>query len=390
MVALATGCKPENWPGGLSSTSPQSTPMQSSAFIGPQQTPRPTPRLTDAIHVGILTELTPSDTRLSGWQLNHARLEGNVLLGFVGGEDQAKLVVVNVDNGEVLGLDAPFIASARLPALEQYVVWEKPYDHWKRSSLVIHDTLTGKEWEYGGDDGHWLSNPAISGHMVVWQDKKATNTRDIDIHAYDIKAKKELIVIQRPGYQVQPKIEGDWIVYLEDKSTDPHDMTRDVYLHNFTTGEDFLLGTSPYASEGGTYGIAHGRVVWVGWTPNEFKQEVGLTPPFHVYDLQNQTDRVLDNWSTCAPTGFQLAGDLIQFSCQEGFYGYDLAQDALFSIPLPRGIGEIYLSETSVVFQMEVEEPRTFLTPGAPTATPGPYVPKLMKFRLFVEPINRR
>jgi hypothetical protein len=339
--------------------------------------------------VGNPTELTPSDTRLKDWQLNHAWLEGNVLLGFWGAEDQPKLVALNVDRGEISGLDAPFMAGARWPVLERYVVWEKPYDNWKRSSLVIHDTLTGKEWEYGGDDGHWLSNPDVSGHVVVWQDKKATNTRDIDIHAYDIDAKKELIVIQRPGYQVQPKIDGEWIVYLEDKSTDPHDMTRDVYLHNLTSGEDLFLGTSPYASEGGTYGIAHGRIVWLGWTPDELKQQ-SWPPPFHIYDLPTRTDHLIDASAPCIPTKFFIAGDLIMYGCQEGFYGYDLAKDALFRIPNPRGVGAIYFSESRVVFQIEVESPRTFLTPGAPTPTPGTYVPQPIKFRLFVEPINRR
>jgi hypothetical protein len=389
-IALTIGCKPENWPGGLSSTSPLATPTKSLAFVSPQRTPRPAPLLSSAIQVGNLAELTSSDARLKNWQLNHVWLEGNVLLGFVGAEDQSKLVVVNVDSGETLGFDAPFLAGARLPVLERYVMWEKPYDHWKKSSLVIHDTLTGKEWEYGGDDGHWLSNPDVSGHMLVWQDKKATNTRDIDIHAYDIDSKQELIVAQRPGYQVQPKIDGDWVVYLEAKSTDPHDTRADVYLHNLLTGEDFLVGTVPYvAPEGLTYGIAHGRVVWVGWTPDETKQQ-GWPPPFHIYDLQSRTDRILDNWSTCPPTGFQLAGDLIQFSCEGDFYGYDLAKNALFSIPRLRGVGDIYLSETRVVFQMQVEEPKIYLTPGAPTATPGSVVPQPAQFQLFVAPINRR
>jgi hypothetical protein len=386
-VALAIGCKPENGPGSLSSTSPQSTPMKSSAFILPQQTPRPAPRLSNAIQVGNLTELMPSDTRLKDWQLNKAHIDGDVLFATTGTDDHPQAVAINLRNGNIARLENSFALDSQWPTTQRYFAWTETSNGAMTKKLYAYDLANGKKFAVKGESDV-QSFPDVSGDTVVWSELHGDYSWDI--YAYRIASGQLIAAVTRPSSQNVPKIDGDWVVYLESKSADPRDMTIDVYLHNLTTGEDFLLGTSPYGSEGGTYGIAHGRVVWVGWTPDEFKQEVGLTPPFHVYDLQTRTDRVLNNWSTCAPTGFQLAGDLIQFSCQDGFYGYDLAKDALFSISLPRGVGQIYFSETRVVYQMEVEQPRIYLTPGAPTPTPGPYVAEPMKFKLFVEPINRR
>jgi hypothetical protein len=386
-VALTTGCKPENRLGGLSSTSPQATPMNSSAFISPQQTPHPTPKLSGAIQVGSLIELVSSDSRQKDWQLNKAHIDGDVLFATTGTDDHPQAVAINLRNGNIARLENSFALDSQWPTTRRYFAWTETSNGAMTKRLYAYDLATGKKFAINGQSDV-QSFPDVSGDTVVWSELH--DDHSWDIYAYRIASGQLIAAVTRPGSQNVPKTDGNWIVYLEAKNADPRDMTVDVYLHNLTTGEDFLLGTSSYGSEGGTYGIAHGRVVWVGLTPDELKQQAGWPPPLHVYDLQARADRVLDKLSTCAPTGFQLAGDLIMYNCKEGFYGYDLAKDALFRIPHPRGVGEIYLSETTVAFQIAVEQPRIYLTPGASTPTPGPYVSEPMKFRLFVEPITRR
>ncbi len=386
-VALATSCEPENGPRSLSSTSPQATPVKSSAFISPQQTPRPIPNLSNTIQVGNLTELTASDARLKNWQFTNVRVDGDVLFATTVASESPQVVAVNLRSGNIARLENSFALDSQWPTSQHYFAWIEFSKDGMSNKLYTYDLAAGKEFAIKGEGGV-QSSPDVSGDTVVWSELHGDHSWDI--YAYHIASGQLIAAVTRPGAQSLPKIDGDWIVYIqEDKGTDPRNMTRDVYLHNLTTGEDFLLGTSPYASEGGTYGIAHGRVVWLGWALAELKQQ-GWPPPFHVYDLQTRTDRLIDTSSTCTPTEFFMAGDLIMYGCNEGFYGYDLAKDALFRIPNPRGVAYIYLSETRVVFQVEVEQPMIYLTPGAPTPTPGPYVAEPMKFRLFVEPINRR
>jgi beta propeller repeat protein len=335
--------------------------------------------------VGSPTELTPSDSRLKDWQFTNVDMDGDVLFATTMTGDPSQAVAVNLGSGNIARLENSLALNKQWPTTQRYFAWIEFSKDGMSNNLYAYDLAAGKKLAIAGEGG-FQSSPDVSGDMVVWSE--VHGDRSWDIYAYSIASDQLIAAVTRSGIQSLPKIDGDWVVYLEVTTTDPRNMTADVYLHNLTTGEDSLLGTSPYASEGGTYGIAHGRIVWLGWTPDELKQQ-SWPPPFHVYDLPTRTDHLIDASSPCIPTEFFMAGDLIMYGCQEGFYGYDLAKDALFRIPNPRGVGAIYFSETRVVFQIEVESPRTFLTPGAPTSTPGPYVPQPMKFRLFVEPINR-
>jgi hypothetical protein len=256
----------------------------------------------------------------------------------------------------------------------------------------VYDTLTSEEFAVQGDGGNQCCAD-ISSDKVVWA--QVNGSQSWDIYAYDLSSSQLIPVATRPLIQFFPKVDGDWVIYLEDKGDDPHDedKPKELYLHNLITGEDFLLGVSPYAFrvEGKSYGIANNRVVWIGWTP---KQQPLWPPALRVYNLQSRTDRTIDLPKDCVLNSFRMAGDLIAFSCQAGFYGYDLAQSILFDVPHPRGVGDYFLSETNVVFQMVVDDPDRldYLTPGAPTPTsiPQTFTPSPARFQLLVAPIMRR
>ncbi len=257
--------------------------------------------------------------------------------------------------------------------------------------LYIYDTSTGEKTEIGGS-GRWLHTPSASGHTIVWSE----NT---DIYAYDTEKQLATLVSQHPESQIVPKIDGEWIVYMQRRSSDMQDVMRDIYLHHLGTGEEMLLGPSPFAGdlEGDTYGIDNGRVLWIGWSASEEPDLLaGSRPTLHLYDLQTRTESIIDVSPVCTrvPVGFEMAGDLILFGYDDGFCGYDLAQHVFFDVPYPHNsIGEVYLSETHVVFQIQDRGPVfwDYMTPGAsPMPSPEYWLtPQPVRFRWFAVPITR-
>jgi len=354
----------------------------------------PTAVLTGVVRVSEPEELLPSDGRLSDWRLRNVCADGDVLLATVGEGNQTKVVAVNLRSGKIAGLDGPFIASGQWRTSERYFAWtasDAPDDPIER--LHVYDTHTGEEFVVEGEGGSQCC-PYVSGDMVVWSE--IHGDRSWDIYAYDMSFRELIPIVTRPLIQGRPKIEDNWMIYLENKGGDPHNMMRDLYLHNLTTSEDMLIGPSPYASrlDGGTYGIDNGRVVWKGWNIAQEPTREGPLPTLHVYDSQSRTEHIIDTSSTCVPIDFQMAGDLILFGCEDGFHGYDLAQRIFFDVPYPEhSIGYVYLSETHVVFRIQEKSPTVwdYLTPGASPMPPREYwlTPQPARFRLFVAPITR-
>ena len=360
-------------------------------------TPHPTQAPSGIAQAGELEELVGVNERLEGLLISEFQVNGDVALAIAKEDGHTNLIAINLRSGEVAGLDTPLNASNQWPTSERYFVWttpEAPDD--PTEGLHVYDMCAGEEFRVEGE-GLSQCCADVSGDIVVWSEIHAG--RGGDIYAYDISSSELIPVVTRPLGQSYPEVEGDWIIYLEDKhSEDPRNPMQDLYLHNLTTGEDMLIGPSPYAAqlEGDTYGIGNGKVVWKGWAIGERPASDGSPPSLHVYDLETRTESVLDLSPVCTsvPVSFKMAGDLILFSC-EGFYGcYDLARGSFFSVPHPEHwSGFTYLSETYVVFRV-AEEGESFwdyMTPGASPMPPEEHwlTPQPARFRLFVVPITR-
>jgi hypothetical protein len=361
-------------------------------------TPRPAWTPSGIAQAGELEDLVDVNECLEGLLISELQVNGDVALAIAEKDGRTRIIAINLRGEEVAGLDmdTPLSASNQWPTSERYFVWttpEAPDD--PTEDLHVYDIRTGEEFRVEGE-GLSQCCADVSGDIVVWSEIHAG--RGGDIYAYDISSGELIPVVTRPLGQSYPKVEGDWVIYLEKRDSDPRNPMQDLYLHNLTTGEDMLIGPSPYAAqlEGDTYGIDNGRVVWKGWAIGEKPTSDGPPPSLHIYDLETRTESVLDLSPVCAsvPVSFRMAGDLILFSC-EGFYGcYDLARGSFFSVPHPEHwSGYTYLSETYVVFRV-AEEGESFwdyMTPGASPMPPEEHwlTPQPARFRLFVVPITR-
>jgi len=344
-----------------------------------------------------LKELVQANEQLAGQPILNIGVDCNVLLATVGGSDYPKPIAVNLQSGEIVGLNSTLVLNdEQWHITERFFTWVAPKVPGESITdrTHVYDIYTGEEFVMEGDGGA-QSWPVVSGDMVVWSE--IHGDRSWDIYVYNIASGKSAAAVARPGGQIVPKVEGEWIVYMQRISSDMRDVIRDVYLHHLPTGEDMLLGPSPFAGEleGDTYGIANGRVLWVGWSAGEEPDLLGGShPALHLYDLQSRTESIIDTSSICVPIDFQMAGALILFGCEDGFHGYDLAQRIFFDVPYPEhSIGYVYLSETHVVFRIQEKHPTVwdYLTPGASPMPPREYwlTPQPARFRLFVAPITR-
>ncbi len=364
----------------------------------PTMTPRPTQALSGSAQAGEMEELVDVDEQLRDIPVSEFQVNGDVALAITKKDGRTNLTAINLRSGEIAGLDnSPLITSSGWPTVEQYFVWvasDVP-DDTGVERVHVYDISTGEIFVVGESESQrW---PDISANMVIWSEIRGNQSWDI--YTYNIASGQTAPAVTKSGGQIMPKIEGDWIVYMQRRSNDIRDEMRDLYLHNLVTGEDMFIGPSPFASslDGDTYGIANGRVLWIGWTSEEEPDLLsGDRPSLHLYDLGTRAKSIVDLSPVCArvPACFEIAGDLILFDCKGGFYGYDLAQDVFFDVPYPRhSVGSVYFSETYAVFRTQVQGESfwDYMTPGASPMPPEEnwLTPQSRQYRLFVVPITR-
>jgi len=93
-----------------------------------------------------------------------------------------------------------------------------------------------------------VSNPAISGNLVVWQDKRNGDDNS-DIYGYDIKSGVEFPVYTAPGNQITPAMDGVTVVWQQgtDSSADIYGANRPesgILTLIFPNGNKMLLAGS--------------------------------------------------------------------------------------------------------------------------------------------------
>jgi len=363
----------------------------------PTATPRTTQALSGSVQAGKLEELVDVNAQLRDVPISEFQVNGDVALAIAEEDGQMTLIAISLRNGEIASLDGSSIAGDGWLTTEQYFAWvasDVPGDK-SVERVHVYDVITNEIFVLGESNSQrW---PDVSGKMIVWAELHGKN--GWDIYAYDMSSSNLIPVITRPLVQMYPKIDEDWVIYLEKRDSDPRNPIQDLYLHNLVTGEDTFIGPSPFASslEGDTYGIANGRVLWIGWTSEETPDLLsGDRPSLHLYDLRTRTKSILDLSPVCTrvPACFEMAGDLILFNCEGGFYGYDLAQEVFFDVPYPRhSVGSVYFSETYAVFRTQVqgESIWDYMTPGASPMPPEEHwlTPQPRQYRLLVVPITR-
>ncbi len=317
-------------------------------------TPSAAPILSGQVTVGEVAKVALSGDREIFVSLtpDYTWLEGDVLCTFLWSKENVRPVAIDLPGGQMHDLGAETSQRQRQIDQQRYLVRTQGHptgeghNYWDK--VHIFDLQTGDETVLGGA-GRSLHYPAVSGSIIVWDERNMTSTLGVDIHAYDMATGQTFTVTQRPGQQARPVIEGEWVVYRNRVIDDPRNPIADIYLYNITTGEDRLLGTNRYAADAteGVYAIANGRVVWNEWPAGEWRDGkwYEVEPSLHVRELSDGAERVLNSLEN-APLYFVLSGDLL---VSDG-WGYDLAQDIFFDVPRVGNTRAVFLSETRIVW----------------------------------------
>ena len=265
-TALACGQEPAASPTQDVQT-PTPAPLPTSQSIAHSPTPIP---LTGLKVVELGSEFWPTD------------LSGDRLVGI--GRD-GEVYLANVRTGEIRQLTNDGHRKRRPVISGDTVAWTdqsreiETHDNNSRAARSLADDIFVLDLNTG-DRRRITEVPAkrsglkISGKRLVWLDNRnefGEHYTHRDIYAYDLEADEEIAVAVAAGAQHWVAIEGDRVVWADNRNspilgTDRSgcfqcpDNRFDIYLYDFTTGEELVLDDS---GANNTMPDIHGdRVVW--------------------------------------------------------------------------------------------------------------------------------
>ena len=266
LAALACGQAPATSPTQDVRT-PTPAPLPTSQSIAHSPTPIP---LTGLKVVELGSEFWPTD------------LSGDRLVGI--GRD-GEVYLANVRTGEIRQLTNDGHRKRRPVISGDTVAWTdqsreiETHDNNSRAARSLADDIFVLDLNTG-DRRRITEVPAkrsglkISGKRLVWLDNRnefGEHYTHRDIYAYDLEADEEIAVAVADGAQHWVAIEGDRVVWVDNRNsailgTDRSgcfqcpDNRFDIYLYDFTTGEELVLDDS---GANNTMPDIHGdRVVW--------------------------------------------------------------------------------------------------------------------------------
>lgn len=199
--------------------------------------------------------------------------------------------------------------------------------------ITVTDTQAGAQFTVG--------DPTVGEYLLTADDRYVVWTQlcrdpcapgQYGLHVRSLQDGKEQFVtdVYAPG--IQPKLDGDWLVYavIIDEAANAVMKTVQLRAFNLVTGEQRIVAESAYVPLPGPsnrFAAGNGRVAWIG---------ANQPAPFslHVTELQTGAVRALtlpdppEN-----PMDIALLGDLVVWL--DGYWrGYDLRSNAYFSVPV--------------------------------------------------------
>ncbi|HNT78638.1 MAG TPA: hypothetical protein PKH77_26815 [Anaerolineae bacterium] len=195
--------------------------------------------------------------------------------------------------------------------------------------LFIQDIRSGQEIRLGDEAGDAFLEIKTS-QYVIWRyqwNGQSETTRKTGLYAHILETGEEISIAQAPDLAPwYPESDANWVIYTNARTANNPQASLRAY--NLSTGEDFVLSeTIPdYGRPASDYYAVSGNKVTY------------ITPwKIHVYDLLERTVHTLAVPHITSPVNLSISGDIIVW-WDKFWHGYDLQQDALFTIPtIPLG-----------------------------------------------------
>ncbi len=152
-------------------------------------------------------------------------------------------------------------------------------------------------------------NPAASGSRVVWEDRRTVNpdlpSTGGDIYLYDYATRAEKLVCAQPGDQIYPSIDGDRIVWLDQRSG-----SWAVYVYDIPTAKERKIADVSTPNVFNSLGpdISGDLVVWA----DDRYDPTGHTLDILLYNLATDTlTRITDGEGEHGIGGARVQGTRI-------------------------------------------------------------------------------
>jgi hypothetical protein len=192
-----------------------------------------------------------------------------------------------------------------------------------------------------GETGATWDAPDISGRWMVWHAVTAESEREHVLYARDIWTMSEPIVLDRGRYEANagfpplssPHVSGDIVVWQRRDDTDSR-LTQVVYS-DLSDGQGGIASVQSDADPGGGFDFENGVIVFGTPSASQAANPGTIT----MIDLFAWQWRVVPAGVSFHEGGFPITtdGSTVLWVGRFGdTYGYDIAGDALFELPVTR------------------------------------------------------
>jgi len=214
--------------------------------------------------------------------------------------------------------------------------------------LFLRNSKTGEEIRLGDDNGDAILE-LLTDQYLIWRynsetyDEKAKLNRGL--YAYHLATGKQITIANSVGYQGQPEMSGEWVIYMDNEPA--KDNVFGLRAHNLATGEDLWLSRGipipPGRLTKDLYAMNENKIAWV---------ELNLATnslAIMVYDLDERTGRKLETPLLTEPLFVGVSNEVVTW--RDGSWkGYFLRSNTLFTIPvIPPGWEDVPIREVKPV-----------------------------------------
>jgi hypothetical protein len=276
------------------------------------------------VRLSPLQEVLAPSIGTSVGQVFAADLEGDTLMAAARVPGGMAVVAIDLTTGDVKQVSPVVQALDSISASDQYVAWLAPNLQQDTKTLQARQ-VNGSEVTVAGDiasdwsERHFFD---LAGSIAVWREVREQRAAII---AFDLETAREVAYLEPAGIPSFPKpCGGEWMIYLERA---PDSDAAELHGYNIATGTDNAIGRVPFpnnATAGRYHACAGNRAAWVSGSVEQGYAQ-------HIYDLDKQSDRILD----VQIPGLVVSQVLLSDSVLTGpAGGYDLVNDVAFSLPL--------------------------------------------------------